>query len=140
MQRPAAFVHCMPLCLALSLSLLLSALLCASLSPLSLALLLRLTCTLSCAAAAASQRQKLSTICLGTCVFYFALHLTTAHAALSRRRCCLLLLPQLPPSAVQLSLLPLASSSLPLLPAVLLLLQFFIFHFIFRSFNFYLCK
>lgn len=139
MQRPAAFVHCMPLCLALSLSplLLLSDLLCASLTP---SLLLRLTCTLSCAAAAASQRQKLSTICLGTCVFYFALHLTTAHAALRRRRCCLLLLPQLPPSAVQLSLLPVASSSLPLLPAVLLLLQFFIFHFIFRSFNFYLCK
>lgn len=105
MQRPAAFVqciHCMSLCLALPLSLLLAAL-----PSSSLLFLLRLTCALSCAAAA-SQRQKLSTICLGTCVFYFALHLTTAHAALSR----LLLLP----SAAALSCLPLLFLQLPLRP------------------------
>lgn len=138
MQRPAAFVQCIrcrPLCIALYLSLLLSALPFPSLFPLLLPQAASRWRSLVCCCCLS--KQKLSTICLGTCVFYFALHLTTAHAARSRRRCCSAsalycwfyncLSPQLPP-------LP------PPLPHLLLLLQFFIFHFIFRSFNFYLCK
>lgn len=137
MQRPAAFVQCIrcrPLCLALSLSLLLSALHFPSLFPLLLPqaasrwrslvccclskaktfdYLPRHLCLLFRLTLNYSSRCSQSTSQLLCCCFYNCLC----------RRCC----PQLPPLLAPL-------------PHLLLLLQFFIFHFIFRSFNFYLCK